>query len=103
MSGGYTASTDAMATASKTITQLADDLPDNASDQQSTTLTAAGFGQAHGDHAAAYTAGMQKLWEAMSGYGTTLGTFGGGIGSSGAAYGANEDKESGASKTAGTL
>ncbi|GAA4665114.1 MULTISPECIES: hypothetical protein [Amycolatopsis] len=103
MSGGYTASTDAMATASKTISRLAEDLPENNSDMQTTVLNAAGFGRAHGDHATKYTAGVQKLWESLTGYGTTLGSFGANIGSSGQAYGQNEYTQSGAIGNAGTL
>ncbi|GAB2972271.1 hypothetical protein LWP59_16245 [Amycolatopsis acidiphila] len=103
MSGGYTASTDAMASASKTITQLAEDVPEDNSDLQNTTLTAAGFGQAHSDHADKYTAGVQKLWDALSGYGTTLDSFGSNVGSSGAAYGENEQTQSGNISGAGTL
>lgn len=103
MSGGYTASTDAMATASKKIAQLAEDLPENNSDLQNTTLTTAGFGQAHGDHADKYTTGVQKLWAALSGLGTTLGSYGTNVGSSGQAYGGTEDTQSGTISTAGTL
>jgi hypothetical protein len=103
MSGGYTASTDATATASKTIAQLAQDLPEDNSDLQNTTLTTAGFGQAHGDHADKYTSGLQKLWAALNGYGTTLGSFGTNVGSSGQAYSGNEQTQSDAISTAGTL
>jgi uncharacterized protein YukE len=103
MSGGYTASTDAMATASKTITQLAEDLPDANPDLSSSPITAKGFGQAHGDHAEKYTTGVKNLWDAMTGYCQTLTTFGTNIGTSGARYGQNEDSQSGSITDAGTL
>ncbi|HVV11384.1 hypothetical protein [Amycolatopsis sp.] len=103
MSGGYTASTDAMATASKTITHLAEDLPDQNPDLSSTPITADGFGRAHGAHADKYTAGVQALWDSVTGYCQTLSTYGTNIGTSGTTYGQNEDTQSGAITNAGTL
>ncbi|KAA9156704.1 hypothetical protein FPZ12_027105 [Amycolatopsis acidicola] len=101
-SGGYTASTDAMQTASKKITGLAEDLPDQNPDLSSTPVKAEGFGRAHGSHADAYTKGMKALWDSLQGYCTTLNTYGTNIGSSGAAYGQNEDDQSAAITDAGT-
>ncbi|WP_236792707.1 hypothetical protein [Amycolatopsis sp. GM8] len=96
MSGGYTASTDAMKTASKSITQLAEDLPDKNPDLQNSPITAEGFGRAHGAHAQKYTDGVQKLVAAVTGYGTTLNSLGANIGTSGSMYGDNESSQSGA-------
>ncbi|NKQ58997.1 hypothetical protein HFP15_39765 [Amycolatopsis sp. K13G38] len=103
MSGGYTASTDAMATASRKITQLAEDLPDANPDLSSTPITADGFGRVHGAHADKYTTGVKTLWDSMTGYCQTLNTFGTNIGSAGSSYGHNEDTQSGAITNAGTL
>jgi uncharacterized protein YukE len=102
MSGGYTASTDAMATASKKITQLAEDLPDKNTDLAHTPVNAQGFGQAHGDHADKYTAGVQTLWQAVSGYSNTLNTFGTNIGTGGKSYAATDQAQSGAITSSGS-
>lgn len=102
MSAGYTASGEAMATASRTITRLAEDLPDANPDLKSTPIKAEGFGRVHGAHAEKYTTGVKTLWDAMTGYCTTLTTFGTNIGKSGTAYGQNEDTQSGAITNAGT-
>lgn len=101
MSGGFTAATDAMASASKAINQVAQDLLDDNPDLSSTPVTAAGFGQAHGAHAEKYTTGAQTLWSAVSGYSTTLGTFGSTIGSSGDAYGGSDSTQTGSITNAG--
>jgi uncharacterized protein YukE len=102
MSGGYTASTDAMATASKKITQLAEDLPDNNTDLANTQVNAQGFGQAHGSYADKYTTGVQTLWQALSGYSDTLKAFGGNIGSGGQAYADTDQAQSSAISSAGS-
>lgn len=103
MSGGYTASTDAMRTASKTISQLAEDLPETNSDMQNTPVTGDGFGRAHTKHGDAYTKGVQNLWAALTGYGTTLGSYGANVGSAGAAYGDNEQTQGDTIGTVGEL
>jgi hypothetical protein len=101
MSGGYTATTDALSSASKNIGQLSEQLLDDNPDLSSTPVDAAGFGQAHGDHAAKYTAGVQALWDSVSGYSSTLGSFGTNLGTAGSSYGANEESQSGAITNAG--
>lgn len=103
MSAGYTASGDAMATASRTITRLAKDLPDANPDLSSTPIKAEGFGRAHGGHAEKYITGVKTLWDAMTGYCRTLTTFGTNIGTSGTTYSQNEESQSGAITKAGTL
>ncbi|GAA5153652.1 MULTISPECIES: hypothetical protein [Amycolatopsis] len=103
MSGGYTASTDAMASASKKITQVAEDLPDKNTDLASSPVTAQGFGQAHGDHAQKYTTGVQTLWQAVSGYSNTLNAFGANIGSGGRSYAENDHAQGNAISNAGTV
>jgi hypothetical protein len=80
MSGGYTASTDAMATASKKITQLAEDLPDKNTDLAHTPVNA----------------------QAVSGYSNTLNTFGTNIGTGGKSYAATDHAQSGAITSAGS-
>lgn len=80
MSGGYTATTDALSSASKNIGRLSEQLLDDNPDLSSTPVDAAGFGQAHGAHAAKYTAGVTALWAAVSGYSSTLGSFGTNLG-----------------------
>ncbi|GAB3005282.1 hypothetical protein LWP59_03345 [Amycolatopsis acidiphila] len=102
MSGGYTASTEAMSTASKTITQLAEDLPDKNTDLASTPVNAQGFGQAHGDHAEKYTTGVQTLWQALSGYSNTLKAYGTNIGTGGKAYSETDHAQSSAVSKAGS-
>jgi hypothetical protein len=101
MSGGYTATTEALSSASKNIGQLAEQLLEDNPDLASTPVTAAGFGQAHGEHAAKYTAGVAALWAAVSGYSSTLGSFGTNLGTAGSSYGANEDNQAGAITDAG--
>jgi uncharacterized protein YukE len=102
MSGGYTASTEAMSTASKKITQLAEDLPDKNTDLPGSPVNAQGFGQAHGDHAQKYTTGVQTLWAAIGGYSNTLNTFGANIGTGGASYSASDQAQSAAIGKAGS-
>jgi uncharacterized protein YukE len=99
---GYTASTDAMESASKKITQLAEDLPDSNTDLANTQVNAAGFGQAHGDHAEKYTTGVKTLWESLSGYCDTLKAYGENIGSGGRAYADSDQAQSGAVQSAGS-
>lgn len=101
MSGGYTASTDAMRTASKTITQLAEDLPDKNTDLASSPVTAAGFGKAHGDKADKYINGTKTLWAAVSGYSDTLKAFGQNIGTGGEAYAESDSAQQDAISKAG--
>ncbi|WP_236796692.1 hypothetical protein [Amycolatopsis sp. GM8] len=101
MSGGYTASSEAMSTASKTITQIGEDLPDKNTDLASSPVTQQGFGQAHGEHAQKYTTGAQTLWQAVSGYSDTLKAYGGNIGSGGKAYADNDQAQSDAVSRAG--
>lgn len=102
MSGGYTASTEAMSTASNKITQLAEDLPDKNTDLSSSPVNAQGFGQAHGDHATKYTTGVQTLWAAIGGYSNTLKTFGTNIGTGGKAYAEGDQAQSNAVTNAGS-
>ncbi|MEV6628292.1 hypothetical protein AB0M83_22615 [Amycolatopsis sp. NPDC051106] len=99
--GGYTATTEALSTASKTIGDLAEHLLDDNPDLESPQVTAEGFGRAHNAHAAKYTAGAQALWAAVSGYSTTLGSFGTNLGTAGTSYGTNEDNQAGAITDAG--
>lgn len=75
-----------MQTAARTITQLAEDLPDKNTDLASSPVTAAGFGQAHGDHADKYINGAKTLWASIGGYSNTLKAFGQNIGAGGKAY-----------------
>lgn len=93
MSGGYTASGDAMRTASKKIGDLAEALPDTNSDMQNPEVTADGFGRVHKQHADAYTKAAGTLWAALSGYGSTLGAYGQNISSAATSYAENEDTQ----------
>jgi hypothetical protein len=102
MSGGYTAKTDAVASASKTIGQLAVELLDANPDLSSTPITAEGFGQAHGAHAQKYTAGVQALWDSVNGYSSTLTTLGSNLGTAATSYGQNEAAQTDAITKAGT-
>jgi exo-beta-1,3-glucanase (GH17 family) len=102
MSGGYTASGEAMSTASKKITPLAEDLPDKNTDLPGSPINAQGFGQAHGDHAQKYTTGVQTLWAAIGGYSNTLKTYGTNIGTGGKAYTDAEHAQGAAVSKAGT-
>lgn len=86
MSGGYTTSTDAMVTASRTIVQLAEDLPDKNTDLASSPVTKEGFGQAHGDKADKYISGAKALWDSVSGYSNVLKAFGTNLGIGNNAY-----------------
>ncbi|MDQ7807879.1 hypothetical protein Q5425_29435 [Amycolatopsis sp. A133] len=99
--GGYTATTEALSAASKTIGDLAEHLLEDNPDLQTPQVTAEKFGRAHGAHATKYTAGAQALWAAVSGYSSTLGSFGTNLGTAGSSYGANEDNQSGAITNAG--
>ncbi|MGW4059461.1 hypothetical protein ACWEGE_14325 [Amycolatopsis sp. NPDC004747] len=99
--GGYTATTEALSTAAKTIGDLAENLLDDNPDLQTPQVTAEKFGRAHGTHATKYTAGAQALWAAVSGYSTTLGSFGSNLGTAGSKYGTNEGDQAGAITNAG--
>ncbi|MDX3193981.1 hypothetical protein PV458_36785 [Streptomyces sp. MN03-5084-2B] len=99
--GGYTATTEALSAAAKTIGDLAEHLLDDNPDLQTAQVTAEKFGRAHGAHATKYTAGAQALWAAVSGYSTTLGSFGTNLKTAGSSYGANEDNQAGTITNAG--
>lgn len=99
--GGYTATTEALSTASKTIGDLAEHLLDDNPDLQTPQVTAEKFGRAHGAHAEKYTAGAKALWDAVSGYSSTLGAFGTNLGTAGTSYGANENSQADAITNAG--
>jgi hypothetical protein len=99
--GGQKADTDAMATASKNITQLAEDLTDETKKLGTTEITAKEFGTIHGAHSKDYTAGVGMLDASVKGYGTTLTGFAGNIAAGGSAYSANEDAQSSAVNNAG--
>ncbi|MEU4253528.1 hypothetical protein AB0F15_39665 [Amycolatopsis sp. NPDC026612] len=101
--GGYTATTEALSAASKTIGDLAEHLLDDNPDLQTPQVTAEKFGRAHGTHAEKYTAGAQALWAAVSGYSSTLGSFGTNLGTAGTSYGSNEDNQAGAITNAGAF
>ncbi|WP_181776258.1 hypothetical protein [Amycolatopsis pittospori] len=103
MSGGYTAATEALSSASKNIGKLTEQLLEDNPDLSSTPVNAAGFGQAHGDHAAKYTAGVKALWDSVNGYSTTLGSFGTNLSTAGSSYGSNEDDQRDAITKAGNL
>ncbi len=103
MSGGYTAATEALSSASKNIGKLTEKLLEDNPDLSNTPVNAAGFGQAHGDHAGKYTAGVKALWDSVNGYSTQLGSFGTNLGSAGTAYGTNEDEQKDAITKAGNI
>ncbi|WP_328604525.1 hypothetical protein OG943_31365 [Amycolatopsis sp. NBC_00345] len=100
-SGGYTASTDAIATASKKITQLGKDLLDANPDLGTAEVTKEGFGKAHGDHAQKYLDGAKALSDSVNGYNGALTTFGSSIQQAGAQYAGNEDDQYGQINGAG--
>lgn len=99
--GGYTATTEALSTASKTIGDLAEHLLDDNPDLPNPAVTAEKFGRAHGAHADKYTAGAQALAAAVSGYSSTLGSFATNIGTAGSTYGTNEGNQADAITNAG--
>jgi hypothetical protein len=99
--GGQKADTDAMATASKNITQLAEDLTDDTKKLGTTEITAKEFGTIHGPHSKDYLAGVGMLDASVKGYGTTLTGFAGNIAAGGTAYSANEGAQSRAVTKAG--
>jgi hypothetical protein len=94
-SGGYTASTEAIATASKKVTQLGKDLLDANPDLATTEVTKEGFGKAHGDHAQKYLDGAKALSDSVNGYNGTLTTFGSSLEQAGSQYAGNEDDQYG--------
>ncbi|SFB31632.1 hypothetical protein SAMN05216266_10884 [Amycolatopsis marina] len=98
---GYKTDADAMAAASKRIAELAEDLPDDNKDLGDTKVNAAGFGEAHGEHATSYTTGVSTLDAAVKGLGTTLNGFAGRIGGAGTAYTAGDDARTGDMNAAG--
>ncbi|HEV7975712.1 hypothetical protein [Amycolatopsis sp.] len=102
MSGGYTAATDAIASAAKSIGELSQHLLDANPDLSSTPITAEGFGQAHGAHSQKYTAGVQAMWDSVNGYSGTLSTLGSNLSTAGTSYSQNEDAQTGAITKAGT-
>ncbi|MDT8911260.1 hypothetical protein [Amycolatopsis sp. PS_44_ISF1] len=100
-SGGYTAGTEAIATASKNITQYSKDLLDANPDLATTLVTKEGFGKAHGDKAQKYLDGAKALSDAVTGYNSTLATFGSSLESAGSKYAINEDDQYGQINGAG--
>jgi hypothetical protein len=98
---GYKTDADAMAAASKKINELAEDLPDDNKDLGESEVGAAGFGEAHGDHATTYTTGVSMLDAAVKGLGTTLAGFAGRIGGAGTSYTAGDDARTGDMNDAG--
>ncbi|OXM65611.1 hypothetical protein [Amycolatopsis vastitatis] len=100
-SGGYTATTEALSTAAKTIGDLAEHLLDDNPDLQNSQVTAEKFGRAHTAHGEKYATGAKALWAAVSAYSSTLGSFGTNIGTAGKSYGANEGDQAGAITNAG--
>jgi hypothetical protein len=94
-SGGYTASTEAIATASKAITKLGKDLLDANPDLATTAATKEGFGKAHQDHAQKYLDGAKLLSDAVNGYSATLTTLGSSLQQAGSQYAINEDNQYG--------
>ncbi|MCU1685298.1 MAG: hypothetical protein JWQ81_6037 [Amycolatopsis sp.] len=101
MSGGYTADTDALASASKTVGHLAEDLLNNNPDLSTTPLTADGFGKAHGQHSQKYTTGAQALWDSVNGYSSTLSGYGSTLGAGAKSYGQSDSSQSGSITNAG--
>jgi hypothetical protein len=99
--GGQKADTDAMATASKNITQLAEDLADQTKTLGETEITAQEFGTVHGAFSKDYLAGVGLLDASVQGYGQALGGFAGSIGAGGQAYSTNEQAQAGAVTNAG--
>ncbi|GAA1034722.1 MULTISPECIES: hypothetical protein [Amycolatopsis] len=93
--GGYTATTQALSTASKNIGDLAEKLLDDNPDLEHSELTKEKFGRVHQAHADKYLEGTKQLWAALSGYSTALGSFGTNISTAGSAYGKNEDNQVG--------
>jgi hypothetical protein len=98
---GQKADTEAMATASKNITQLAEDLTDETEKVGKTEITAKEFGTVHGPHSTDYKAGVDMLAASVKGYGTALTGFATNIQAGGQAYSANETTQSTAVTNAG--
>jgi hypothetical protein len=98
---GQKADTEAMATASKNITQLAEDLTDETEKVGKTEITAKEFGTIHGPHSTDYKAGVDMLAASVKGYGTALTGFATNIQAGGQAYSANETTQSTAVTNAG--
>ncbi|GAB3486556.1 type VII secretion target [Amycolatopsis cihanbeyliensis] len=89
---GYKSDADAMEAASTKITELAEDLSEDNKELGQSKVNAEGFGQAHGDHAQAYTKGVQTLDAAVKGLGTTLTSFASQISGAGQAYTAGDEQ-----------
>jgi hypothetical protein len=98
---GQKADTEAMATASKNITQLAEDLTDETEKTGKTEITPKEFGTIHGPHATDYKAGVDMLAASVKGYGVALTGFATNIQTGGQAYSANEGAQSDAVTNAG--
>jgi hypothetical protein len=98
---GQKADTEAMAAASKNITQLAEDLTDKTDKLGKTEITAKEFGTIHGPHSTDYKAGVDMLAASVKGYGTALTGFATNVQAGGQAYSANEDTQSTAVTNAG--
>jgi hypothetical protein len=98
---GQKADTEAMAAASKSITQLAEDLAGETEKLDKTEITAKEFGTIHGPHSTAYNAGIVLLGASVKGYGKALTGFATNIKAGGQAYSANEAAQSSAVTNAG--
>jgi hypothetical protein len=100
-SGGYTASTEAIATASKKVTQLGKDLLDANPDLATALVTKEGFGRAHQDHSQKYLDGAKALSDSVTGYNGMLTTYGSSLEQAGSQYAGNEDDQYGQINGAG--
>ncbi|HWC83915.1 MAG TPA: hypothetical protein VG756_28485 [Pseudonocardiaceae bacterium] len=83
---GYSASSDSLGQASKTISTDASNTQNQLSKNTATTIAAADWGQAHGSHQGDYAAAMTELGKGISGMCTTLTSFAGLLGQASTNY-----------------
>ncbi|GAB2759034.1 hypothetical protein [Amycolatopsis magusensis] len=100
--GGHKVDADAMASASKKMTEFAEDVTDGTKELEKSKITAKQFGEAHGTHAEIYTTSIATLSAAVKGYTTALSGFAANIAAGGQSYTANDQSQSGAMNQAGS-
>jgi hypothetical protein len=93
---GYTTDTGQMSTSGRNISNAAEDAQGEVEDLQTTEVTAADFGTAHGDHHGDYSAAIEQLGAGANAMCTNLMTFAGQLGGAGSSY---DTTESGATNT----
>lgn len=99
--GGYNADSEAMARAQTRLSQATEKTTAKADKVAPTELTQKEFGRIHGEHFNGYKSGMDTMAAAMKGLAAAINSLGGGVGTAGKKYTANDEAQVAAAKKAG--